>query len=143
MSQRASFNLVVPVLSTAHAPSPEALSDLGQLNMVATYEHGLFLFVGHEPDGVIWPDWIKPILSWFSKNYPDETWLRFDGEGDVIESLPRHEWSDEAVMTPSDQQHIAQARELYESDEIEIDEEPKIAYAVNAVWVNAWLRVLK
>lgn len=41
----------------------------------------------------------------------------------------------------SDPIFIARAREMYVSDEIEIDDEPALSYADDGVWVGGWLWV--
>lgn len=92
-ARRVTFHNVVPVISTGHAPSPEALDQLKELNMVAAYEQGVFVFVGTEStESVEWPDWMVPIVKWFQSAYPGEGWLRFDSVGDPVDGLIQHDW---------------------------------------------------
>ena len=92
-AQRVKFQLVVPVITTAHAPSAEDFDELSKLNMVAKYEHGAFVFIGTEkPQSVVWPEWMEPIVEWFQSAYPGENWLRFDSAGDEIDGLYLYDW---------------------------------------------------
>ena len=90
---RVKFQLVVPVISTGHAPSAEDFNELGTMNLVAKYEHGAFVFIGAEqPQSVEWPEWMVPIVEWFQSAYPGEDWLRFDSVGDEVVGLYLYDW---------------------------------------------------
>lgn len=137
------FTILVPVITTGHAPSPAALHELGKLHMVASYEEGMFVFVG-EPSPApseIWPTWMLPIVAWFADSYPDQHWLRLDSDGAVVDGIPLFNWFSDEPTPSSDIAMVAHARDLYETEEIRIDETPALARADDAVWVSAWLRV--
>jgi hypothetical protein len=41
----------------------------------------------------------------------------------------------------TDEQAIAAARDMYASDDVEIDDNPKLSHADDGVWVAAWVWV--
>lgn len=89
-----SWTMVTPVISTIHLPSADALQHSTQFIRIAEYEEGAFVYVGNtSPDD--WPGlpWFQQIMTWFRKAYgPDQSWLRFDRDGDHIETLPAFDW---------------------------------------------------
>lgn len=75
----------VPVISTAHLPSAEAVDNTDLLS--ATYEGGWFVYVEDDPIGSYW---YEPIRIW--AKVQDFAWVRFDSYGDVIADLEVYEW---------------------------------------------------
>lgn len=81
----------IPVISTVHAPGPEAIVKLGlSSEMAAPYAEGLFFHVDClKPDFVISNQWLATVTEWADrKGYG---WLCFDRDGDEIRELPTYE----------------------------------------------------
>jgi len=87
--------MVTPVISTFHLPCANAL-DLyqGRFSRIAQYEEGAFVYVGTtSPEEWFDVPWFQPIMTWFRLVYgPGESWIRFDRDGDQIDSLPAFDW---------------------------------------------------
>jgi hypothetical protein len=78
----------VPVLSTAHAPSAQALKALRHQMLTAVDPDEGIYFVYFARDKPV--DWMRPIHDWVrQKSY---AWVRFDPDGDVIDDLPQYDW---------------------------------------------------
>ena len=88
------WRMIVPVLSTAHIPSENALSDAAaHFGHQLPYAEGAFLYVGNAtPDDCNQPPWLSAILAWFRSEFGDQTWIRFDRDGDTIADLPTFNW---------------------------------------------------
>lgn len=90
----------IPVLSTEHIKE-DTLQKIKPLGMVAQYEHGAFVFIGEGGD-FIDPDHdsrltqlapeMQPVIDWFRQAFPEENWIRFDADGDTVETLPTYKW---------------------------------------------------
>jgi len=92
---RSAWEMMVPVLSTAHLPCSDALNKLGgPLPLVCGYPEGAFVFLG--TDGADdWPSapWFAAIVAWFRAQYGEEQyWLRFDQAADPIDGLAVFNW---------------------------------------------------
>ena len=98
MSDRADWERIVPVLSTAHI-EPTTMEQLKTVSestvTVAPYEYGDFVCVGvplAEKELRELPKAMLIVLLWFVKNYPGQHWLAFDRDGDIISVLPTYDW---------------------------------------------------
>lgn len=79
----------VPVLSTAHLPSNEAIEEAPLL--IAPYEGGWFVWIGY--DGMEnEPPWMPPIQQWANRICPSCNWVRFDMDADIIHALEKFTW---------------------------------------------------
>lgn len=79
----------VPVLSTAHLPSNEAIEEAPLL--VAPYEGGWFMYLDRTPpEGE--PFWVAPIRDWAKRICPSCDWVRFDMDADIIHALEKFTW---------------------------------------------------
>jgi hypothetical protein len=78
--------LQVPVISTAHMPSSDALTELGREEFapVMVWEYGGLLYV----DGIE-SQWVRDIVA--KLDIPDD-WVRFDAAGPVVDGLPVFYW---------------------------------------------------
>ena len=82
--------MTVPVISTAHAPSHDALIAASDSLLVA-YRDGAVYYVSEE--GFEEPiEWMRPISRWVRREHPDSLWVHLDSIGDVIDELPVYEW---------------------------------------------------
>jgi len=89
------WRMVVPVISTAHLPREHALDELrDEFSQLLEYTEGVMVCVGSDTPEV-WErsPWFADVLRWFRANYgADQTWIRFDRDGDLIEALPVFDW---------------------------------------------------
>jgi hypothetical protein len=91
------WTMSLPVLSMAHVleTTEAALIASGDW-MVASYDHGFFLYLEEDTDGLLVPDELVPILVWFDAwqkiNNTAARWIRFDQWGDRTYSLPSYDW---------------------------------------------------
>lgn len=78
----------VPVLSTAHLPSNEAI-EASEL-LIAPYEGGWFVSLdyGIQDD----PQWFEPIRDWAIRICPTANWVRFDMDAERTCELKEYEW---------------------------------------------------
>ncbi|WP_269533954.1 hypothetical protein [Chitinimonas sp. BJYL2] len=78
--------LIVPILSTAHL-QPCTLDWLQAHAQTAPYREGVFVnmmsFTASDH-----PEELSALQEWLAFVYPDENWIRFDADGDVIDTLP-------------------------------------------------------
>lgn len=90
----------VPVLSTAHVPSPfepERLSHQGH-HPIATSDddEDMFIYIGSVKDGNEYEGdnaWLLPVSRWLDeRTYLTGRWVRFHSCGDVIDELPTFNW---------------------------------------------------
>lgn len=92
---KSEWNMIIPVISTGHAPSDEAFKELIAKNFIcAPYEYGYFVFIGDEEQENE-PEWYAEIRRWFLNHYSAITgdrWVRFDADGDLIDELQKWEW---------------------------------------------------
>lgn len=79
----------VPVLSTAHLPSNEAI-EASEL-LIAPYEGGWFVWIGYD-DMENEPPWMPPVRAWALRICPSAEWLRFDSCGENIYGLEEFVW---------------------------------------------------
>lgn len=88
------WRMIVPVLSTDHIPSENALSEAAaHFGHQLPYAEGAFVYVGDAmPDDCNQPPWLTAILAWFRSEFGDQTWIRFDRDGDTIPDLPTFNW---------------------------------------------------
>lgn len=91
----APWTMTVPVISTAHMPSEDAFHHLPQrFTRVAEFPEGVFVYVGTK-DPAEWDavPWFQRIMTWFRTSYgPDQSWIRFDRDGDQIKGLDVFDW---------------------------------------------------
>lgn len=93
---KSSWNMVIPVISTAHAPSDEAFKELIAKNFLcAPYEYGYFVFIENEEQESE-PEWFAEVRRWRESHYGNDCrehrWIRFDCDGDVIDELQKWDW---------------------------------------------------
>jgi len=81
--------LQVPVISTAHLPSSDAVDECECL--AASYDNGWFVYMDDdEPEDGTVPEWYLAVWRWATpKGY---SWVRFDSDGDRIDDLPTFDW---------------------------------------------------
>ena len=96
MTQKSAWNMLIPVISTAHAPSEEAIRQLPALDFTcAAYTDGFFICVGDDGDDNE-PAWVTGIRSWLARAYDNANgtpvWVRLDADGDLIDELQKWEW---------------------------------------------------
>lgn len=87
------WTMLIPVLSTAHAPSMGHIVNLCDSHPSgAGYREG-FIFVRIDEDHDYEGDeaWVAPIAAWMDEHFTDR-WVRFDMDGDIEESLPTYDW---------------------------------------------------
>lgn len=80
----------IPVLSTVHAPGPEAIAKLGLSRRAAPYAEGIFFHIDcvmavFEEES----PWATTITEWADRKGYD--WVCFDRDGDEIDELPKYE----------------------------------------------------
>ena len=78
--------MVIPVLSTEHLPSGDALRELGV--MYAEYPYGFFVYM----DGSIDEPWFEAVREWVN-NHVGSFWVRFDCDADTVPDLRVFDWS--------------------------------------------------
>ena len=84
--------LLIPVISTKHLPMSECLTPEPpgtRFAKVPGWGGGflnLLIPINHVPEK---DKWLIPIIQWLKENYGDDsTWVLFDCDGDIVESLP-------------------------------------------------------
>lgn len=82
--------ITIPVLSTIHIPSPEAMDLMMATQASACDDCGYLNFVRLEEIDRESKDWLEPIADWAYRKYKTE-WVRFDPDGDIIPELPNYE----------------------------------------------------
>ena len=87
------WSILMPVLSTGHTPSAEALKKLCDTNASAVNftENFCFVYIDTDYEWEGEEAWVAPLAAWMSENYRDQ-WVRFDPDGDVVEALPVYDW---------------------------------------------------
>lgn len=95
MSTKPDWVMTVPVISTAHMPSSDAIVDLiiSKSAACAVYDdEGGFVCLPDDPMDEA--QWTAPILTWLKQNFGDDSnWVRFDCDAQVIGGLPTYDWS--------------------------------------------------
>lgn len=81
----------IPVISTAHLPTSDALERLDNMRaMLGEGEGFVFMNEGEEPD-----HWTVPILNWLlAHGFEHDCMVRFSAEGEKIEGLPTYPWAE-------------------------------------------------
>ena len=77
--------MTIPVLSTEHLPSRDALRDLGV--MYAKYPYGFFVYMDESSD----EPWFVAVREWAKKHSPSG-WVRFDCDAGTAPDLPVFYW---------------------------------------------------
>lgn len=77
--------MTIPVLSTEHLPSCDALRDLGV--MYAKYPQGFFVYMDESSD----EPWFVAVREWAEEHSPSG-WVRFDCDADTVPDLPVFDW---------------------------------------------------
>lgn len=87
------WSILMPVLSTGHAPSMGHIVNLCDSNAsAANYREGvIFVYIDEDHEWEGDEAWVAPIAAWMAENYQDQ-WVRFDPDGDVVEALPVYDW---------------------------------------------------
>ena len=87
---KAEWTMEIPVISTRHVPSVEAMQELDSEH--AAYEYGCFVWLGLPDVEFNGPEWLKKVADWLWLNYPGQSWVRFDCDADEIDELESWEW---------------------------------------------------
>lgn len=77
--------MTIPVLSTKHLPSRDALRDLSV--MYAKYPYGFFVYMDESSD----EPWFVAVHEW-AKEHSPSGWVRFDCDADTVPDLPVFDW---------------------------------------------------
>lgn len=89
---KTTWEMIVPVISMGHVQE-KTIEYLKRQVYCALGIDTVFVFVGDDQSDVWeeYPDMVD-VVDWFREQYPNETWIRFDADGDVIASLPTYDW---------------------------------------------------
>lgn len=84
----------LPVISTDHMPSRDALRNLASAGArCALYDEGGFAYLPDTPSDT--EAWTEPVLAWLREHFDDHSnWVRFDADADVIDGLPIYNWGE-------------------------------------------------
>ncbi|GAB3245083.1 DUF5983 family protein [Chitinimonas naiadis] len=78
--------LIVPVLSQTHLQAT-TIDWLTEHAQTALYREGLFVNLASFEQSD-YPTELDGLQEWLAFVYPEECWIRFDADGDLIETLP-------------------------------------------------------
>ena len=77
--------MTIPVLSTGHLPSKDALRGLDVI--CAKYPYGFFVYMDESID----EPWFVAVREWAEEHSPSG-WVRFDCDADTVPDLPVFDW---------------------------------------------------
>lgn len=91
---KSSWNMTVPVISTAHMPDEDAVERLAGIGFTcAKFSEGFFVCLGDDPLPEE-PEWATRVREWVLREYGNAfvPWVRLDADGDLIGELQEWEW---------------------------------------------------
>ena len=91
------WTICAPVISNEHCPDNDSLQAIaGDRRPVALYDDGAFVYLGHPAEDTYTESeqWLTPIATWLHdlQGLDCSGWVRLDGCGDVIPTLPTFDW---------------------------------------------------
>ena len=95
------WEMTVPVISTDHAhreilDEPKFLfekpSTFDRCARGMAIDGGWLVYMAgiRQQEGV--SEWFDTVAEWFEREYPEQSWLRIDLDGDIIEDLQQYSW---------------------------------------------------